>query len=66
MLVLTRRPGEQVIIGTEVEITICGVQSNRVKLGISAPQTVPVRRSELPAAPSRVDPGDQRAAQPLT
>jgi carbon storage regulator len=47
MLVLSRKIGERVLIGSEICITLVEVKGNRVKLGIEAPATVPVWRDEL-------------------
>jgi carbon storage regulator len=46
-LVLTRNRGESVIIGDEVEIAVLELRSGQVKLGIVAPASVPVHRSEI-------------------
>ena len=47
MLVLTRRPGEKVCIGTDIIITLIEMAGNRVRIGIEAPKEVPVVRAEL-------------------
>ena len=47
MLVLSRQRGEEVVIGSNVHITVIAVQGNRVKLGITAPRDVVIRRAEL-------------------
>jgi carbon storage regulator len=47
MLVLTRRSGEAIQIGDDVEITVLSVRGDQVRLGIRAPRLVPVLRSEL-------------------
>jgi carbon storage regulator len=47
MLVLTRKPGEMIRIGSDVMITVVEVRGNRVRLGIQAPEKVPVLRAEL-------------------
>ena len=47
MLVLTRRRGQVVRIGDEVEIVLLSVQGDQVRLGINAPQRVAVVRGEL-------------------
>jgi len=47
MLVLTRKPGEQIVIGNNIRITVVGVGPGRVKLGIEAPANVRVDRSEI-------------------
>ncbi|KTC66057.1 global regulator CsrA (plasmid) [Legionella adelaidensis] len=47
MLILTRRIGETLIIGDDVNITVLGVKGNQVRLGINAPKDVSVHREEI-------------------
>lgn len=47
MLVLTRRPGESIIIGDDIEIMVTDVRGDGVRIGISAPKNVRVMRKEL-------------------
>ena len=47
MLALTRKNGESIIIGNDIEITILDVKGEQVKIGISAPKSVPVYRKEI-------------------
>jgi len=47
MLVLSRRPGEALLIGQDVRIVILSVEGERVRVGIEAPREVPVLRAEL-------------------
>ena len=47
MLVLTRREGEGIALGDDVVVTVVSVQGNKVRLGISAPDDVKIRRCEL-------------------
>ena len=47
MLVLTRKPGEQIVIGNNIRITVVQLGNGRVKLGIEAPPTVSVDRAEI-------------------
>ena len=47
MLVLTRRPGESLLIGDDVEIQVVRIEGDRVVIGIVAPSDVTVVRSEL-------------------
>ncbi len=47
MLILTRRPGERVVIGDEILVTVMGVSGHTVRLGIAAPSGVPIYREEI-------------------
>lgn len=47
MLILQRKPGESLVIGEDISITVVSVDGGRVRLAISAPQDVPILRSEL-------------------
>jgi carbon storage regulator len=47
MLALSRKHGESIMIGSDIEITILEVKGDQVKVGIAAPKTVPVYRKEI-------------------
>jgi len=47
MLILTRRAGETVMIGSDITITVLGVKGNQVRVGINAPKEVAVHREEI-------------------
>jgi carbon storage regulator len=47
MLVLTRKLEQSVVVGGDIVITVLAVEGSRVRLGISAPEEVPIRRGEL-------------------
>jgi carbon storage regulator len=47
VLVLTRRPGESVMVGDDVVITVLDVRGDVVRLGIKAPRSVQVHREEV-------------------
>ncbi len=47
MLVLSRKLGEEILIGDDVRLVIYRIEGNRVRLGIAAPKGVPVFRAEL-------------------
>lgn len=47
MLVLTRKKGETIMIGDQIEVKVLAVDGDQVKLGIVAPKTVKVHRSEV-------------------
>lgn len=47
MLVLTRKSGECIQIGEDIEIKVIGMEGDQVKLGISAPKSVEIHRKEI-------------------
>ena len=47
MLVLSRRPGETIIIGDNITVYVHGIEGNRVKIGVEAPDDVPILRGEI-------------------
>ena len=49
MLILTRKMGESIIIGTnrEIEITVLNINGNQVRLGVVADKDIPVHRDEI-------------------
>ena len=47
MLILTRRVGETVVIGDDVDVTVLGVKGNQVRIGVKAPRSVSVHREEI-------------------
>lgn len=47
MLILTRRPGESIVVGDDVTITVLGLRHNQVRVGVVAPKNVPVHREEV-------------------
>jgi carbon storage regulator len=47
MLILTRRPGESIQVGEDIEISVLEIRGNQIRIGISAPADVLVLRSEL-------------------
>ncbi|MDP9009974.1 MAG: carbon storage regulator [Pseudomonadota bacterium] len=51
MLVLTRRPRQVVMIGRDVQIMVLDIAGDRVRLGITAPRELKVRRPETKPYP---------------
>lgn len=47
MLALSRKKDEAVIINDDIEITIIEIKGDQVKIGISAPKSVPIYRKEV-------------------
>ena len=47
MLALSRKQGESIVIGYNIEITVLEAKGDQVKIGISAPKSVPVYRKEI-------------------
>ena len=47
MLALSRKEGESIVIGNNIEITILEVKGDEVKLGIAAPKSIPIYRKEI-------------------
>ena len=47
MLILTRRVGETLKIGDDIEVTVLGLRGGQVRMGINAPNDVAVHREEI-------------------
>ena len=60
MLVLSRHIDESIMIGDDVVITVVDIRGDKVRLGIEAPQTIPVHRQEVYEAIKREN---QKAGQ---
>ena len=61
MLVVSRRAGESVVIGDDVTVSVIEVRGDVVRIGIDAPRSVAVHRSELLAQLAQ---SNQEAASP--
>jgi carbon storage regulator len=55
MLVLSRKVGEQIVIGNSITVVVNKVAGNRISLGIEAPAHVRIVRGELQAAVAAFD-----------
>ena len=60
MLVLSRQRDETIVIGDDILITIVDIRGDKVRLGINAPQDIPVHRQEVYEAIQREN---RKAAQ---
>jgi carbon storage regulator len=47
MLILTRRVGEKLMIGDNVEVEVLGIKGNQIRIGVNAPKEVAVHRMEI-------------------
>jgi carbon storage regulator len=56
MLVLSRKLGEKIVIGDNIVITVVKIDRNQIRIGIEAPQKVPVYREEIAPLRNEVKP----------
>ena len=47
MLLLSRRTGETIHVGDDIEVTVLKVKGQQVRIGVTAPKDVPVHRDEV-------------------
>ncbi len=47
MLVVTRRKGQRIVIGNDIEVVVTGISGSTVRLAVVAPRSVPVLRGEV-------------------
>jgi carbon storage regulator len=64
MLILTRRPGESIQVGDDIEISVLEIRGNQVRIGINAPADVLVLRSELLNTPPASDSEQPKPPRP--
>jgi carbon storage regulator len=50
MLIITRKPGEKIMLGDDVTVEVIEVSGSSVRIGIAAPRSLPVYREEIWAA----------------
>jgi len=60
MLILTRKKGESIAIGDNIQIQVLNVKGGQVRIGIDAPREVRVNREE------RIEPSDNAGSMPAT
>ena len=68
MLVLTRKTGQSIMIGDDIEVSVLAVSRDKIRIGITAPKEVPVFRKEvwisIKDGESQEKGGDGAAEQP--
>jgi carbon storage regulator len=47
LLVLTRKSGQSIMIGDDIEVSVLAVSKDKIRVGITAPKSVPVFRKEV-------------------
>lgn len=47
MLALARKTGQSIVIGNDIEVCLLEIKGDQVKIGITAPKSVPVYRKEI-------------------
>ena len=62
MLVLSRKPGESIIINGDIKITVVQTKGNQVKVGIEAPKETKIYREELLKSIQETNPENKKAS----
>ncbi len=47
MLLLTRKLGEHIVIDDRITVTVLEIRGHQIRLGVDAPQKIPIKREEL-------------------
>ena len=66
MLVLSRKRNESVVIGDKIVVTLLEIRGDKVRLGIEAPQDIPVHRQEVYEAIKRVNEQHQNSTPKIS
>jgi carbon storage regulator len=64
MLILSRKAGQDILIGDNVRVTVLSIKGNRIRLGITAPTEMCVLRAELSPVPAAGLPGTENLCRP--
>ena len=62
MLIITRKPGERIMLGDDVVIEVMAVNGSSVRIGIAAPRSLPIFREEIWTGPEAKSPADEPPA----
>jgi len=67
MLILSRKRGERIVIGPDIELTVVAIRGERVQLGFHAPKEVAIHREEIlgRSHPGRLSNEDNHTVQEL-
>src|SRR4051794_23086902 len=60
MLVLSRKVGEEIVIGDNIRLKVLSIRGNQIRLGFTAPKDVVIHREELTQQPRKAD--EEKAA----
>src|SRR6266536_1919771 len=63
MLVLTRKTNQSIMIGDEIEVSVLAVSRDKIRLGITAPRSIPVFRKEVYLSIKEEQGGEERAKE---
>jgi carbon storage regulator len=66
MLVLSRKPGEKVVIGDAITLTVVGISGNHVRVGIDAPAQIRILRDEIAGGRPGLGGGNHRNPELMT
>ncbi len=66
MLVLSRKKNESIVVDESIVITVLEIRGDKVRLGIEAPKSVPIHRSEVYAAIVSQQPEQPVASDPVS
>lgn len=64
MLVLSRKVGEKIMIGDDIEVVVVDIRGNKVRLGFKAPKSVKILRTEIIEWPEGGSPADSPVSIP--
>ena len=66
MLVLSRKPGEEIVIGNDIRVLVTRIAGNRVTIGVAAPEHVKIVRGELESFAPKFEDGNASSPLPIS